>query len=72
MASFERDIRPLFRDTDRDEMRPYFDLWSAADVAANADRILERLELGDMPCDEPWTPGEVQRLRAWVDEGAPP
>jgi hypothetical protein len=48
--SFEQHIKPLFRERDRQSMRPAFDLWSH-DVAANSDAILERLREGTMPCD---------------------
>ena len=30
--SFERDIRPMFREKDRDSMLKAFDLWSYSDV----------------------------------------
>jgi hypothetical protein len=42
--TFESDIKPLFREADRDAMIAAFDLWSFADVKANADAIL-----GEMP-----------------------
>ena len=35
--SFELDIRPLFRDKDRNAMLKAFDLWSYADVMAHQD-----------------------------------
>jgi hypothetical protein len=38
--SFERDIRPLFRERDRDSMKRSFDLWSLDDVRAHASTIL--------------------------------
>ena len=43
--SFDRDIRPLFREVDRDEMEFVFDLWAYQDVRANAEgmRDLDRL-----------------------------
>src|ERR1700689_5219179 len=52
--TFERDIKPLFRDSDRAAMRKAFDLWSATDVAAHGDAIAARLRDGSMPCDGPW------------------
>jgi hypothetical protein len=72
MASFEADIRPLFREGDRNEMLSVFDLWSLDDVRANAERILERLEAGDMPCDGSWPDDHVQRFSDWMSEGTPP
>ena len=72
MVSFERDIRPLFRDRDISEMSWAFDLNSYEDVKEQAEAIYERLEDGSMPCDEPWPEAKVQRFRAWIDEGMPP
>ena len=47
--SFERDVRPMFREKDRDSMLKAFDLWSHSDVQAHQDAILERLRNGTMP-----------------------
>ena len=44
--SFEQDIKPLFREGDRQAMEWAFDLWSYNDVAGNSDAILERLRKG--------------------------
>jgi hypothetical protein len=33
--SFERDVRPMFREKDRDSMLKAFDLWSHSDVQAH-------------------------------------
>ena len=52
--SFERDIRPLFRDKDRTSMLKAFDLWSFTDVVAHQDAILEQVRSGHMPCDGAW------------------
>ena len=57
--SFERDVRPLFREKDRDSMRRAFDLWSHSDVQAHQDAILQRLRDGTMPCDGAWPPDHV-------------
>jgi hypothetical protein len=46
-----------------------FDLWRYEDVRDNAPGILERIEDGSMPCDEPWPPERVDRLRAWIQAG---
>ena len=70
--SFVRDIKPLFRASDRDEMEWAFDLWRQDDVSTAADRILERLSEGSMPCDEPWPEQDVEKFRQWVAEGTPP
>lgn len=69
--SFERDIKPLFRETDREEMNFAFDLWDYEDVKENADGILERVASGDMPCDGPWPQDKVALFRRWTEAGAP-
>jgi hypothetical protein len=71
-VSFEEDIKPLFREMDRQRMEWVFDLWSYDDVKENADKILERLEAGDMPCDEEWTEEHVDLFRNWIDSGMAP
>jgi hypothetical protein len=70
--SFERDIKPLFREKDRTSMSRAFDLWSATDVAAHGDAILARLEDGSMPCDGAWPAGNVDTFATWLSEGAQP
>jgi hypothetical protein len=70
--SFESDIRPLFREFDRTEMEWAFDLWDFEDVKENAESILERLEDGAMPCDEPWPEDRIEVFRRWVAEDTPP
>jgi hypothetical protein len=71
-VSFEADIRPLFRPDDANAMSWAFDLNSYEDVKENAEAIYERLEEGSMPCDEPWPDEQVQRFKAWIDEGMLP
>jgi hypothetical protein len=70
--SFEQDIRPMFREKDRQRMEWAFDLWRHVDVKENAPQILERVEAGDMPCDGAWTPEQVDRFRAWMNGGMNP
>lgn len=70
--SFAADIKPLFREDDRAAMDFAFDLWSFDDVKTNADMILERIEDGSMPCDEPWNEQQIETLRSWITEGCPP
>ena len=72
MSGFEADIKPLFRAEDRMAMQYAFDLWSYDDVVEYADGILERLEDGTMPCDEPWDDDRIAIFRDWVDEGMDP
>jgi hypothetical protein len=69
--SFERDIRPLFRERDRGAMMSHFDLWSHDDVSANADAILDQVRSGSMPCDSSWPSDQVDLLERWVQAGTP-
>jgi hypothetical protein len=71
-VSFERDIRPLWRERDVKSMLFAFDLSSYDDVRNNADAIYERLDAGTMPCDGAWPPEHVNRFRAWMDGGSQP
>ncbi|MFI5611578.1 hypothetical protein [Amycolatopsis sp. NPDC051903] len=68
---FEQDIKPLFREQDRDAMTFAFDLWSLDDVSAHAEAILGRLEDGTMPCDGAWPADRIAVFRRWVDAGKP-
>jgi hypothetical protein len=69
--SFEQDVRPLFREKDREAMEGAFDLWDHEDVRENADAIFEAVAAGDMPCDEAWPPERVDLLRRWIEAGMP-
>jgi hypothetical protein len=69
--SFEQQIKPLFREQDRNSMKFAFDLWSHDDVARNSDAILGRLQDGSMPCDGAWPDEKVSTFQAWVDAGKP-
>jgi len=69
-ASFEQQIKPLFREGDRESMKWAFDLWSRDDVAANSDAILDRLRNGTMPCDGAWAEEQIALFQEWVDAGA--
>ena len=71
--SFERDVRPLFRERDRGAMLGVakFDLWKQEDVAEHSQDILKRLEDGSMPCDQAWPEEQVAVFRQWVDAGMP-
>lgn len=68
-VSFGSDIKPLFREKDRDSMRGRFDLWSYSDVQAHADAIAERLKNGSMPCDGAWPADRVELFERWVEQG---
>jgi Ferritin-like len=69
--AFEENIKPLFRERDRNSMRFAFDLWSLDDVSTHADAILERLEAGTMPCDGAWPAERIADFRRWIDSGKP-
>ena len=71
-VSFEEDIRPLFREKDRQRMEWAFDLWLYDDVKENAPHILERLEGGDMPCDGGWPEERIETFRSWISSGMAP
>jgi hypothetical protein len=68
-VSFEKHIKPLFREGDRRSMRFAFDLWEYGDVAKNASAILDRLRDGSMPCDGAWPSEQVDVFARWVDSG---
>jgi hypothetical protein len=70
--SYADDIRPLFRERDREAMMSHFDLFSYDDVRANAEPIYQRLDEGVMPCDGAWPRESVDRLRSWIDGGLLP
>ena len=69
--SFARDIRPLFREKDRDSMLKAFDLFDHADVARHADAIVGAVRSGKMPCDGAWPASRVDKLQQWIDAGKP-
>jgi hypothetical protein len=69
--SFARDIRPLFRESDRDAMEYAFDLWDYNDVCTYAQDILERLSDGSMPCDGEWQEEQITQFQNWIDAGMP-
>jgi hypothetical protein len=69
--SFNADIKPLFREKDRDSMRRAFDLWSYADVQAHATAIADAVKKGSMPCDGSWPPERVALFEGWVEQGTP-
>jgi len=70
--SFERDIRPLFREKDRTSMLKAFDLWSHNDVVEHQDPIASQLTNGTMPCDGAWPSDHVAAFQRWIAEGSQP
>jgi hypothetical protein len=69
--SFDQDIKPLFREGDRESMMSAFDLWSHDDVARVSDAILARLRDGSMPCDGGWPDERIARFQEWIEAGKP-
>ena len=69
--SFEQDIKPLFRQKDRDSMLAAFDLFDYDDVVEKADAIVGSLRSGKMPCDGAWPAEQVDKLQQWIDAGTP-
>ncbi|HEX7145611.1 MAG TPA: hypothetical protein VF225_09930 [Gaiellaceae bacterium] len=69
--SFEQQIKPLFRERDRQSMTWAFDLWSRDDVAANSEAILDKLRDGTMPCDGAWSDEQIRVFQRWVEAGSP-
>jgi hypothetical protein len=68
---FAQDIRPLFREDDRDNMTFVFDLWDCNDVRTHAAEILERLADGTMPCDSEWPVEQIEVFRRWMAADMP-
>ena len=69
--SFEQDIKPLFRQKDRDAMLATFDLFDYDDVVEKADAIVGVVRSGQMPCDGAWPAEQVDKLQQWIDAGTP-
>ncbi|MBE1282420.1 MAG: hypothetical protein GJ676_03830 [Rhodobacteraceae bacterium] len=74
IPSFQRDIRPLFRDKDIKAMLAVrnLNLASHTEVRRHAKLIFERLEDGSMPCDGGWPQADLELFRAWIKAGTPP
>jgi hypothetical protein len=70
-VSFAANIKPLFRERDRESMSSLFDLWSYDDVVTNAAAILDQLDAGTMPCDGAWPQEQVDVFRRWMEAGTP-
>jgi hypothetical protein len=72
IPSFGADVKPLFRDSDREAMLSVFDLWDYDHVKLNSSTILERLDDGTMPCDGDWPVDQVSLFEAWIAGGMQP
>jgi hypothetical protein len=68
-VTFAADIRPLFREKDREAMLRAFDLWLYQDVVTHAAAIQAKLHDGTMPCDGPWPAAQVETFDRWVGQG---
>ena len=71
-VGYEKDIKPLFREKDRDSMLRLFDLWSYADVVKHSKAIGNQLREGKMPCDGAWPPQQVELFQQWTEQGSAP
>jgi hypothetical protein len=71
-VAFAPDIQPLFTDRAVGSMSSRIDLSSYDDVRANAELIYERLADGTIRVTAPWAADNVERFRAWIDNGFAP
>ena len=73
-VSFVKDIRPLFRDLDIEEIKfnRDFDLSNYEDVKQHYIDIAMQVEAKTMPCDEPWTDAKIALFAQWIEEGMQP
>ena len=76
-VSFDKDIKPLMSEAERDHMLFMFDLWSYNDVKDNADDIYDSVSNGRMPPppsqgDGPWSKDKVDLFKQWMDGGYQP
>ncbi len=73
IPKFSTDIRPLFRDSDVEAMKPNgIDLSSYQNVKERALDIYAAVSEKAMPCDGAWDEGKVKMLKEWIDEGMQP
>lgn len=76
MSSFERDIRPMFTQTDIDHMSAMMDLSNRDSVYENAEAIYATVSSGSMPppgSGQPrWTPEMCEKFKQWKDDGGKP
>ena len=67
--SFERDIKALFDEAQRTEVKWAFDLWNYESVKENIAEIVKRIENGDKPFQDGWPEERLAVLRSWMREG---
>ncbi len=71
--SFAVDIRPLFRDSDIEAIKPNgIDLSSCSEVKQRALDIYAAVSEKAMPCDGPWNEEKVKKFKEWIDERMQP
>jgi hypothetical protein len=80
-TSFQRDILPLFTQTDIDHMSQFgvilndYSYMSQPDNAAN---VYTQVSQGSMPPppseggEGPWSPDKVELFNTWIQDGYPP
>ena len=66
LVGFEAQIKPLFREGDRDAMQAHFDLWSYGDVSEHADAILSPPGGGQHAVRRPMAPSPGRPLPTMV------
>ena len=74
-VSFDKDIKPLITETEREHMLFMFDLWSYGEVKDNADDIHDSVSSGRMPPPQaggPWSKDKVDLFKQWMDDGYQP
>ncbi len=78
-VSFERDVRPMFREMDVQHMRGFgvlLDDYAYMSQRENAENVLGFLngrEQPQMPPGGPfWDSGQLDRLSRWIAEGCAP
>ena len=71
-VGYDKDIKPLFTETDRSHMEFMMDLWSYDDVKANANEILDAVSNGRMPPGGPWPADKVDLVNRWIQGGCQP
>jgi hypothetical protein len=68
-VGFDKDIKPLMTEADRNHMEFMFDLWAYKDVKDNADDIYDAVSNGRMPPGSPWSKDKVDLFKQWMDGG---
>jgi len=73
MLRYAKDVKPLFRSSDVEAMKPHGpNLGSYSEVRARAEDILSRLQDGSMPCDSPWPQTKIDTFKQWIADGKLP